>query len=175
MTDITESIKPYLSADETIRAARADNSSAVVVTDRRVMEVKRGAGSRGRNLKQAKSTLITGPNILGVEIVEAGSEPVDTAGLISGVVAFVIGLGIFFLMGTVSGEAAEIADLFGLGAALLGGLFGMIFIWGAIQTKSGGVTVNFFGDEGDVVESISLAEEEADVAAEISTVVGETE
>ncbi|RDZ48361.1 hypothetical protein C5B86_04765 [Haloferax sp. Atlit-19N] len=172
MTNLTDAIQPYLSSNESIRAARANDSSAVVVTDRRVMEVKRGSDSRGRDLKLAKSTLITGPNILGVKIVEEGSERVDLQGLAAGLVALVLGLGIFFITERVSGELAGLAELVGLASAFIGGIIGVVYIWNAVQTKQGAVTVKVIGDDGDVIETISLAEEEADVAAEISSVIG---
>ncbi|MFC7204833.1 hypothetical protein ACFQJC_15055 [Haloferax namakaokahaiae] len=134
------------------------------------MEIKRGSDSRGRDLKLAKSTLITGPSILGVKIVEEGGERVDTEKLAAGVVAFALGMGVFAVTGNMNGE---LAGLVGILAAVVGGAIGAVYMWNAIQTKQGEVTVKLIGDEGDIIETISLAEEEADVAAEISSVIGE--
>lgn len=170
MSNITEAVQPYLSPNESIRAARANDSSAVVVTDRRIMEVTQGSGDAGRDLKLAKSTLLKGPKVLGVKIVEAESEPVDTDGVIYGVGSFLVGFALYVIFNGVSGELAEAA---GLMSALAGSVMGLLLIWGAIQTKDGKVTVELIGDEGEVIETISLAEEEADVAAEISSVIGE--
>lgn len=166
---IQEAIKPHLAEGEKINAARASASDAIVVTDRRIIDIQRGTGTTGRDLQSVKSTIFTGDEVAGVRVTEIGEEPVDVTQILVGTGIGVVGVFIALVLNDSLGE------LGGFIAAVVGLTGFAIAIWmtyEAFQTSDGHVRVSLTSIEGDTIETVTLAEDEADVATSISEAVG---
>jgi len=173
MSEITEAIQSYLADSEKIQTARADDESAIVVTDRRIMELERTEGESRRELRTLKSTIFTGNRVTGTEIVEVGEESPNTIKAAAGTaISLLAAFGFLQLMNLDSGGPET-----GIGAFIL-----LIFIftggylvYDALDTTDGHVTVKLTSTEGDTINRYVLSEEEADVGAAISKAVSATQ
>ncbi|UVE51426.1 hypothetical protein KU306_05985 [Haloferax larsenii] len=167
---IKNAIRPHLADGEEIKSARASGVDAIVVTDRRVLEVKRSNTNSGQDLQMVSSTVFTGDHVTGAKIIEVGEEPVDMWKLVVGssvaILCVLIGLGV--------NEVFPGAIGMGFGAvfALLGLGIGGAYIYTALQRSSGRIRVSILGDEGNSIGSFTLADDEIEVASAISKAVG---
>jgi hypothetical protein len=167
MGEITERIRSYIAADETIKAARAGDGSAVVVTDRRVFDLEQSTKD-GRDLTVVNSTVFTGDDISGVKISQVESGEVDTVEI---GLAALLGL----LGASVLGASFSVDDTGGVVLLLLGVflLFLAAYtVYEALKTPDGHIRVTL-ESEGEPIDELTLSDEEADVASSICEAVGE--
>ncbi|AUV84127.1 hypothetical protein C2R22_21335 (plasmid) [Salinigranum rubrum] len=164
-----EAIKPHLADGETINSARASGTDAIVVTDRRILDIKQHNANSGREHQFVNSTLFTGDNVAGVRITEIGKEPVDIERIL---LAVFVGIG-----GVIAGFLAneiipDIGNLLAVFIGLTGLAIAVAMTYEAFQTEDGHIKISLLSLNGDTFEALTLAEDEADVAASISEAVG---
>lgn len=150
---------------------RRGETTGVVVTDRRIVQVEFGQGRRsGREISRVDSTSFAGDHVTGATVTDAREERVDTGNVIVGVVLAVRGAG----LGAVVGGQGELAGLAGVGVAPAGVVVGGAAVRRELQTDPGRVDVSLRNDDGETVATLTLAGDEASVARAISEAVGAT-
>lgn len=169
MSGLRDLIEPHIAPGETIKDGRQDETSAIVVTDRRILQVEHGTGKQSRReVSRVDSTLFVGDHVTGATVREVGEEPIDWMQIGVGVLFALIGIGI----GSVLGGQGDLAGAFGVVVSVLALLAGVLLVMFAFSTEDGHVVVSLRNDDGETYEKITLAENEAPVARAISEAVG---
>ena len=105
----------------------------------------------------------------GVRVTEIGNEPVDVTQIPVGAGIGVVGV---FIALVLNYSLGELGDLIAAVVGLTGFAIAIWMTYEAFQTGDGHVRVPLTSIEGDTIETVTLAEDEADVATSISEAVG---
>jgi len=159
-----KAVSSHVAENESVKAGRTGPGTAFVVTNSRVLSMK-DSEKDGRPMRNIRSTSLTA-GVRGVEIEELGAKAVHWIQASIGCLVLLTGVfAIQFAFGT-SGVGSVGAMLVGLFTLVGGGYL----VYDSLDTPDGEIRVSIKTDAG--TDTYWLPEDESDVAAAVSEVVG---
>ncbi|WP_139203662.1 hypothetical protein [Halorientalis persicus] len=163
-------LSKYTLPNETVKTVVAGAGRLFAVTDRRVLNVKKGSTSAGREIEEVESTLFN--DVSKVNVVAKGDTGTfDMTKLIAGILAILVGLFMFVVANDAYGTEQGLLFLIAISFLLLGAYL----LYNAKTTSPGDIVITFeyVGEDGFIADSYILPADQTDTAHEVVRAVGE--